>query len=90
MSRTYFLIVLDDVPVPVGTVMNGQPAPEGTRLDAVPLAPPFYSKRQCRKAFARIVLRHPAARCARWVSLRRQAYRPPTTYRTLGGSGGAA
>jgi hypothetical protein len=88
--RTYFVIVIDDVPVPAGTMINGQPAPEGARLDAVPLAPPFHSKRQCRKAFATIVQRHPTARRMRWTSLCRQAYRPPTTYRTARQQGGAA
>ena len=79
--RTFFVIVLDDIPVCAGAVINGKTAPHGTRLDGVPLAPPFYSKRQSEKALDRIRRRHPDARRLRWIALGRQAYRPPTTCR---------
>jgi hypothetical protein len=57
--RSLFFVVHD---VPAGSIVNGQPAPEGGYLLNSPLTAALHSRRQCTRAFRRLVKRHPDAR----------------------------
>lgn len=60
MRTLYF--VVHDLPLRAGTIVNGQPMPEGACLQNWPLCPALHSRRQCTRAFRKLQKRHPDAR----------------------------